>query len=222
MEADRMSDTDRTLVPHRFAVHLNPSDLDPLRPLATSLAAELADAALAFARTHRYALRDRPRVELVADPRVAPGEIDVMATFEESDPAAAGGAVTGRAMATDTMVFTVPHVISPSAILREIRADGTRREVRVDGSLLTIGRAPDNHVVVADRRVSRHHARIQARHGSLVLSDLGSTNGTQVNGSRVDEMVLGEGDRIEIGSTLLVVEAVPAVAGQSAAADGSR
>jgi pSer/pThr/pTyr-binding forkhead associated (FHA) protein len=43
-----------------------------------------------------------------------------------------------------------------------------------------------------------------------VLTDLGSTNGSRVNGARVDEVVLGEGDRIELGDTVLVVESVSA------------
>ena len=74
---------------------------------------------------------------------------------------------------------------------------------------MTIGRARDNDLVLNDTRASRHHARLQARSGSLVLTDLDSTNGTLVNGGRVSEVVLGDGDRIEIGDSILVVEAGP-------------
>lgn len=62
--------------------------------------------------------------------------------------------------------------------------------------------------MLEDSRVSRHHGRLNARRGTLVYSDLGSTNGSRVNGVRVSEVVLGEGDRIEIGDTVLVVEAL--------------
>src|SRR6266487_2045019 len=78
MEVERRSGTDRTLVPNRFAVHLHPDDLTPLAPLADRLAAELANGSLAFARAHRYSLVDRPRVDLVSDPAIRPGEIDVV------------------------------------------------------------------------------------------------------------------------------------------------
>jgi pSer/pThr/pTyr-binding forkhead associated (FHA) protein len=61
--------------------------------------------------------------------------------------------------------------------------------------------------VLRDSRVSRRHARLAARDGVLVLTDLGSTNGTRVNGHRITEVVLGEGDRIAIGETVMVVEA---------------
>jgi pSer/pThr/pTyr-binding forkhead associated (FHA) protein len=64
--------------------------------------------------------------------------------------------------------------------------------------------------VLRDSRVSRRHARLTARDGVLVLTDLGSTNGTRVNGHRVTEVVLGAGDRVQIGETSLVVEAAGA------------
>jgi pSer/pThr/pTyr-binding forkhead associated (FHA) protein len=221
METERMSGADRTLVPNRFRVHLNRVDLDAFGDFSVSLAAELADGAFAFARSHRYSLVDRPRVDLVADPEVPPGEVRVMARFEDPDPSsrppaaepAPEGAPDGEGSAggTRTMVFQVPVVEGPVARLREIRPDGTQREIEVDGALLTIGRGSDNGLVIHDSRISRHHARLQARRGTLVLTDLGSTNGSRVNGERVDEVVLGEGDTIELGDTVLVVESVAAV-----------
>ena len=76
--------------------------------------------------------------------------------------------------------------------------------------MLTIGRAADNDLVLDDQRVSRHHARLQGRRGMLVLTDLDSANGSRVNSVAITEVALGAGDRIEIGTTILVVEAVPA------------
>lgn len=218
METERLSGADRTIVPNRFRVHLNAADLEGFGEFSVSLAAELADGALAFARSHRYSLVDRPRVDLVADPAVQPGEVRVVARFADPDPSArlpAGepgtdGEPDPGAMghSTRTMVFKVPVVEGPVARLREIRPDGTQREVDVDGALLTIGRGSDNGLVIHDSRISRHHARLQVRRGTLVLTDLASTNGSRVNGVRVEEVVLGEGDRIELGDTVLVVESV--------------
>ena len=76
--------------------------------------------------------------------------------------------------------------------------------------VVTIGRASDNHLVLDDRRVSRHHARLQARRGMLVLTDLDSANGSRVNGVAISEVALGAGDRIELGTTVFVIEAVAA------------
>lgn len=215
MENERLSGADRILVPNRFRVRLHPDDLAGFGGIADSLASELADGALAFARSHRYAVADRPRVDLVADPASARGDVRVEARFADPEPsvppgtgAAGAGAEPEGAVSTRTMMFELPAVDAPVARLREIRPDGTQREVDVDGSILTIGRGSDNAVVLQDARVSRHHARLQARRGALVFRDLGSTNGSRVNGVRVAEVVLGEGDRIELGDTVLVVESV--------------
>jgi pSer/pThr/pTyr-binding forkhead associated (FHA) protein len=104
------------------------------------------------------------------------------------------------------MVFTVPRPTAPAVRLRVIARDGGEDIREFDGSGLTIGRAADNELVLADGRVSRHHSRIVGRRGTLVYTDLGSTNGSRVNGVPVGELVLGAGDRIEVGDTVIVVE----------------
>ena len=68
---------------------------------------------------------------------------------------------------------------------------------------VTIGRLPECDVVVDDAGASRQHARIRRTEGGFVLTDLGSTNGTMVNGEPIQEHVLEHGDRITIGETEL-------------------
>jgi hypothetical protein len=224
METDRLSGADRTLVPNRFRVHLHPEDLEDFATISSSLATELAEGALSFARSHRYAVADRPTVDLVSDPGVGRGEIRVAASF--ADPVAVSralhddgeGGSSGPAAAAEaapggpdrTMVFQVPVVELPLARIRELRPNGTERDLELTAPLMSIGRGSDNDLVIHDSRVSRHHAQLRARRGTLVFTDLRSTNGSRVNGARVDEVVLGEGDRIELGDTVLVVESVPA------------
>src|SRR5262245_16564585 len=206
MESGRVRDGDRTVVPHRFAVHLAAPDLAALREAHPTLAADLADAALEFARGHHYRLADRPTVALVADAAVEPGDATVAAEAEpEHVDEAARVAPTARP-ADQTAVFVMPTVDAPKARLREVRPDGSTRTFMIDGRPLTIGRAPDNGLVLFDGRVSRHHARLYGRRGALLLADLGSTNGSWVNDRKVEEMALGEGDRIRVGDTILVVE----------------
>jgi FhaA, N-terminal domain/FHA domain len=234
MEAERLATADRTLVPNRFVVHLNPADLEGFGDMIASLASELADGALVFARTRRYTLVDRPRVTLFADPGVQRADIRVVARFadpiagqqrsaeptDDVDERSARIATADRhdasrtrlsgegsvAVHSDTMVFTVPRPSAPAARLRLIARDGDEHVHEFDGSGLTIGRAADNDLVIADGRVSRHHARIVGRRGTLVYADLGSTNGSRVNGVQVGELVLGAGDRIELGDTVILVE----------------
>ena len=142
--------------------------------------------------------------------RPAPG-----AALDARRPAGAVPRPGSGGAAEHTAVFVVPGIDGPRATIREIRPDRSSRSIAFEGRPLTIGRAPDNGIVLRDGRASRHHARIDSRRGSLVLSDLGSTNGSFVNDRRVDAIALGEGDRIRIGTTTLVIEAiaVPAPAG---------
>jgi hypothetical protein len=224
MEAGRIQARDGTIVPDRFAVALHPSDLSALGAHGSSLAADLADSALRFARAHGYRLHRRPRVDLVPDPRVEPGDPRVVARFD-ADGAAAGvwsaspppGDVSltplaGEADPSDaTIVYRPPQAVGPLARLRVLEPTGGDRSILLEGGGLTIGRAPDNGLVLGDGRASRHHAHLHLRQGTLVLVDLDSRNGTFVNGQRVTEMALGVGDQIVVGDTRLLVEALAAV-----------
>ena len=213
MEAERLAASDRTLVPNRFVVHLNPADLAGFNEMEQTLAAELADAALLFARAHRYTLVDRPRVDLLADTSVERADIRVDARFADPIAGRTSSIVDddrqadreGRPDPSVTMVFTVPVPNAPAARLRVHEPSGGVREVPI-GAGITIGRATDNDLVLRDERVSRHHGRIAGRRGTLLYTDLGSTNGSEVNGERVTEVVLGAGDRIRIGASTLEVE----------------
>jgi pSer/pThr/pTyr-binding forkhead associated (FHA) protein len=83
----------------------------------------------------------------------------------------------------------------------EIRIGGDHRivDVAAEGDLV-IGRAPDVGLTVDDARVSRRHLRIAARDGVLVAIDLGSKNGTLLNGRRLEgEQRLRAGDELAIG-----------------------
>ncbi len=137
-------------------------------------------------------------------------ENGAVASEPAPEPAAPGVPRGGiRGDGSSTLVFRRPAPVPTRAMLRIVGRDGDERTIEVDGTPLTLGRASDNGLVIADPRVSRHHARLQARHGTLVLTDLASTNGSRVNGVRVDECALGTGDRVLLGDTVLLVEQLP-------------
>ena len=69
----------------------------------------------------------------------------------------------------------------------------------------TVGRHPDSDIFLDDVTVSRHHCRFNATNEALVVEDAGSTNGTYVNGARVDELRLSPGDEVLIGRFHLIV-----------------
>jgi FHA domain-containing protein len=211
MESERGAHGRRGLVPDQYVVHIHPDDL-ALLTAPDQMAAELASGALTFARSHGYALRDRPRVTLQPDPRLRSGEVEVDALMSPA-PEATDGAV---AVDAGTRVFEVPVVRAPDVTIEVREPNQPLRHVRANGAPIHIGRGPECELVLRDSRVSRRHARLSARDGVLVLTDLGSTNGTRVNGHRVTEVVLGAGDRILVGETVLTIERATAGTGAPA------
>ncbi|NOY90866.1 MAG: GAF domain-containing protein [Deltaproteobacteria bacterium] len=104
-------------------------------------------------------------------------------------------------------------------------------EGRVERELVphnTLGRHPENTHQVLDRIVSKEHCHIDERDGRYVLRDLGSLNGTFINGERVDERVLNTGDEITLGSTRIIYQGdeapsfSPSPASQTAAGIGAQ
>jgi hypothetical protein len=77
-------------------------------------------------------------------------------------------------------------------------------------ALTYIGRSEDNQLRLLDPGVSRRHVLVMATPGGYTIRDLGSQNGTYVNGTRVDESPLADGDRITIGEINLVFRGAPA------------
>jgi hypothetical protein len=134
--------------------------------------------------------------------RVPPDEA-VTSFFSPPSAAAAREASSGQSAEEDEAPGTVS--IS-SALLIEDRSGQPGAHHRL-GVLTTIGRTPDNQVVVPVREVSRRHAEIVLTGTGYVLRDLGSPNGTFVNGERITEHRLQDEDRMAMGGQVFVFKA---------------
>ena len=82
--------------------------------------------------------------------------------------------------------------------------DGQAFEAELTSALMTVGRTEDNDLEIPDGSVSSHHGQFSNEGGHWVFADLGSTNGTKVNGERVDRVELEHGATFEIGSVTAV------------------
>lgn len=200
MDEERRVDADGMLAPTRFSVRISQSDAAALARLPT-LEEDLAGVALDHARRRGYRIPERPIVALLGALELAPGDVQVTAGFADGRRTSAPAEVRPEM----TLVHPLPPAISPDAVLRISAPGRPARDVALDGRPLTIGRAPDADIVLTDPLASRRHARLSSRGGRLVLSDLGSTNGTRVNGDQVREAVVGRGDQIEVGATRLEI-----------------
>jgi hypothetical protein len=164
---------------------------------------------LGAARDRRFTLLAYPSVELERDDDIPPGDVRVSCALvdssgEEVEPDARelGAVESGHTMVLDRDALLHDRPRAPRASL-ELSSE--RRRVELGADALSIGRDPQNDVVIHDRRVSRRHAEIRLRLGRFTLYDLQSTNGSTVNGRRVAEVVLSDGDRIVIGGSEMIL-----------------
>ncbi len=89
--------------------------------------------------------------------------------------------------------------------------DGERRDLPLSNAKTVIGRKPECDLRIPTRDVSRVHCEITLQEGEVTVKDAGSSNGTYVNGRRVDEAVLGPGDRLTVGpiTFIVVIDGLP-------------
>ncbi len=100
-------------------------------------------------------------------------------------------------------------------LLRVVCGSGVGSVVPLAGEVVTLGRDSDSTIPLKASNVSRNHARIACVEGYWILTDLGSTNGTWLNGLRVNRAGLEPGDRIEVGGTTIRVESIEGGAGRA-------
>ena len=169
-----------TVVPNAFTVALSASDLEQFEGVQDSLARELGDAAREHARDEGYAFMGPVEVELVVDDRLHTGAFQIT-----------GGMAEGRRR--------LRRRVARAAQRRPLLA----HRVGDHASAAT----PTRNLVLADPNVSRNHAEIRPQGDRFAVVDLGSTNGTRVNGVRVDTQVLQDGDEVSFGNTRMRFEA---------------
>lgn len=202
MEAHQTISMAKTFVPNSYVVSLGPSDYEQFEQYRRSLERDLAETLLGAARERSFTLLAYPSVEIERDEDLPPGDIRVSCALVdasgeevEADPKRLGAVESGHTMVLDREALLNERPRAPRAAIEQ--RDGPTVPLGPDP--LLIGRDPQNDVVLDDRRVSRKHAEIRLRLGRYTLYDLQSTNGTYVNGRRVAEKVLDDGDDISVG-----------------------
>jgi hypothetical protein len=185
----REMDTGKTIgvrevwAPNRYVFTLSEQDGSRFEQAEQALVTELKQVVREAAAERGWGLVGPPEIEFEVDDTLGKGRFGCTASFvegeEELPPRSAGG---GRGSLVSL-------------------ADG--RSHALDRPSMTIGRLPECDVVVDDAGASRQHAEVRHTDAGFALTDLGSTNGTLVNGAPVQEHLLEDGDRITIGETIL-------------------
>jgi len=220
-DARKVISSRRTLVPNAFVVDLGDSDHERLAPYSEALTEELAAMVREHAEEARYSFAGPVTVRLSHDAALDTGvfrvHAEVSADGAVAVPAGPPAHDPGRSAPADE-AGRVAAVASPLAGPRLVitvggsaqqgspEAAGAEREYALTAAVTRIGRAHDVDLRLDDTAVSRHHAELRRLPDgrSHALVDLGSTNGTLVNGRQVQTWELTDGDRIDIGGSALV------------------
>jgi hypothetical protein len=192
----------RTLVPNRYVIDLSPYDHSRLAPYAAALAQELAQSQAEFIGEQAWTVYGDVIVEIERGDGLDTGMFRVTAeVFTGTDQ---GGGYEAPAPAYSPYDQPAAYGPPPGAGTRNVRlvsADGRTYPVAIGSTV--IGRGDQANLRLPDVGISRRHARLDFDGGQVVLTDLGSTNGTMVNGQRISAVALNPGDMVQIGTTTL-------------------
>lgn len=218
----------KTYVPNEYTVMLSSRDWAIVEPVAGSLASEMQRFLAEKARDKGYGMVGEVKVIFLPDESLTLGSIVVTSRFSEELPRS--GEETASAVATPPVPLAENTIIAnrgefynrsahqaventltrlkagdlvPKAmlVLKAGVREGAGYPLGIHGIL--IGRRRSNDIALEDSNVSRVHASVDYFAGEYFITDLGSTNGTFVNETRISKKKLAPGDLIRVGSTIL-------------------
>lgn len=214
VDAERDVDAQgRRVVPNSYLVQLSPADREGFADLEPALVQELTAALREYIAQEGFHVEGKARVALRTNPDLRKGKFEIAARNIAQDSGEAAPINSGVESGEVPVVPASPPVLglvpgvgveAPPAVLT--LPSGQRIELHEGHYVL--GRHLDNDIVMNDTNVSRKHAEFVCAAGEVVVRDLGSTNGTKVNGVLVHgDQLLQHGDVISLGTAQLTFEA---------------
>lgn len=211
MTAQRRVSVSRVYAPNIFTISLSKADFQQTSSLQEALCRELAEYVRNKAVEKEYTLIGRPQVSFMEDETLELGEIVVNSAYsadlhqEQPQPAEEAPEID------HTMIFDKQdrfnEALGKNYVVTVISGPDQGKSLTIkNNAAYYIGRKSTNHLVLTDINASRDHACLEMRNGVLHIFDLGSRNGTYVDGIRVEQYELEDGDQFQIGDNLFRVE----------------
>jgi Protein of unknown function (DUF3662)/FHA domain len=217
MDEGRMVSISRTYAPNDFTVHLSKEDTESIRAYQASLQDELIQYASTHAENKNYHLMTPPRIRFETEDTLRFGEFGVTAKLTGGDGPREKGApqdTSGQTRIFRTEESSGGEIDQSTATISadEARRHGLAREIvevvlgdakhQLEGrGPWSVGRSQENDIVINDPNVSRKHARISRADNGFVVEDLGSTNGTLLDGAPIDRERIEGGDELTFGQS---------------------
>jgi len=197
----------RTLAPNVFDVELSSEDFARAQEWGTPLAEELCDVVINHVRSQGYTLQGPVRISFRRDAELRAGDFEISSTTEKQNGAAAAAPARPNVPAAPSR--------QPVRLQPVLDIDGQRYSLNAPS--IVLGRSSEADILVEDTGVSRRHLEIRTTNGVTSAVDMGSTNGSYVNGQRVvGSTELTDGSTITMGRTKIIFRLLPAGPGGSA------
>jgi FhaA, N-terminal domain/FHA domain len=208
MDDHRSASVRNVYVPNEYTIYLSPGDREQFEGYENSLVSELEEYLSEHAQRENYALLTPPRILFETDEDLGVGEFGIATRMAQYGRKADENVPAESAPPGATMIYKPRTQPTEAASLAEL---GVEKEVAVlswngqrrvlDKKRSVLGRSRDADVQIEDPNISRRHAEIVQEGSAFWLVDLGSTNGTEVDGRRVQRARLDDGSRFTVGET---------------------
>ena len=219
MDEARMVSISRTYAPNDFTVHLSKEDTESIQAYEDSLRDELIQYASTHAENKKYHLMTPPRIRFETEDTLRFGEFGVTAKLtggggprEKGAPSDTSGQT--RIFRTDegeeetqgeaqgTAAISLDEATKHNLAVEIVELVVGEKTHKLDGrGPWSVGRSEENDITISDPNISRKHARLLRAENGFVVEDLGSTNGTLLDGAPIDRERIESGDELTFGQT---------------------
>lgn len=220
MDDRRQVGVSAVYAPTSFTVQISDEDAEEFGEFTETLAAELATFLTGHADERGYKLTTKPRIEFVVHEglklgrfRVAaemgaapaePGDANSDTPAPASTTAAAGQDSRASAAAPSAEALAAEPPAHSSFLGRAtVTVSDLHHDIALEGDRMVVGRLAECEITLADANVSRRHAAFVREGDGWAIEDMGSTNGTMLNGEKVAYQRLRDGDLVQVGATQL-------------------
>lgn len=202
----------KTYAPNEFKVLMGAEDHQRFAQMEAGLHQEFSDIVIEQAKQERWNLMGLPKIHFELTEGMGKGQFKVQAALAADDPRSIERVTTHRPDAEGGGTGAVPAhtadklgLVTTGAELTVLDTSGHPAErISITRSPVVIGRMSTCDIVLSDPNVSRRHAELRRDGDVWALVDLGSTNGSMVDGGPIKEQVLEDGNRLSFGSTDLI------------------
>lgn len=206
-------------VPNIFRVFLHPNDWGPLASFGEAFLIEVAKYIYAEGQRQGYTFLTKPVVEIFADDQVEACQMIIEVDFddlivvewqndlEETQDEQEWREQTNihREAVETNRGYAKEDGRNPEYYLEVIEGKNLGKRFPLEEGAVCLGRHSQCEIVLTDPEISRRHLKLTVEEAGWFLDDLGSMNGTWVNGQRVMRQTVAPGDKIQIGQTVLQV-----------------